>query len=86
MAKKAAKKKKTTRKKKSSEPSAKEQWEALKEEVGIDEVESYVMSGTYSPNSAIQHPKFGLGIVIQSVSHKIEVVFEDGTRNLVHNR
>ena len=78
-------KKKTTRRKK-NEPSSEEVWSSLKEEVGMDTVVPYTMTGAFEVNMAIDHPKFGIGVVTASQSHKIEVAFEDGSRSLGHNR
>lgn len=46
----------------------------------------YTMKGKFGIDTAIQHPKFGLGVIIQSQPGQIEVVFEVGTKNLIHNR
>jgi len=47
---------------------------------------SYNMKAKFSANSKIKHPKFGMGFVRAAQPDKIEVVFEDEVRNLVHNR
>lgn len=47
---------------------------------------SYNMKMKFEVNSKITHPKFGMGIVTAVQSDKIEVIFEDEVRNLVHNR
>ena len=46
----------------------------------------YTMKGKFGLDTAIQHPKFGLGVIIVSAPGQIEVVFEEGTKNLIHNR
>lgn len=46
----------------------------------------YNMKGKFALNQKIQHPKFGVGIVKTSLSDKVEVVFQDEIRSLVHNR
>ena len=43
------------------------------------------MRSAYSPETAIQHPKFGLGFVVGVTPQAIQVVFEDGERSLVYN-
>jgi hypothetical protein len=47
---------------------------------------SYTMKGNFSANTKLKHPKFGTGYVRVAQQDKIEVVFEDEVRNLVHNR
>jgi len=83
MAKKATKKK-TTRRKKAPDP--KEIWDELKGQVNVESATNYSMGGTFESNTAIQHPKFGIGVVTEAMSNKIEVTFEDGPKALVHNR
>lgn len=50
------------------------------------DVVSYNMKGEFSAEMLVKHPKFGVGIVKTSLPMKIEVVFEDEVRSLVHNR
>jgi transcription elongation factor Elf1 len=47
---------------------------------------NYSMKGKFETNQKVQHPKFGLGFVRTSFTDKIEVVFEDEVRSLIHNR
>lgn len=47
---------------------------------------SYTVKGKFQVNQKINHPKFGLGIVRDAQQDKVEVVFSDEVRNLVHNR
>lgn len=47
---------------------------------------NYNMKIKFAINTKISHPKFGLGYVKAVQSDKIEVVFLDEVRNLVHNR
>lgn len=46
----------------------------------------YNIKNTFKENDVIEHPKFGTGLV-QSIikSNKIEVIFKDGPRLLIHN-
>lgn len=53
---------------------------------GDGEAASYNMKAKFNANSKIKHPKFGMGFVRAAQSDKIEVVFEDEVRQLVHNR
>jgi hypothetical protein len=47
---------------------------------------SYSIKGKFAMNQKISHPKFGVGIVRGVQPEKVEVVFADEVRNLVHNR
>lgn len=47
---------------------------------------NYNMKGKFEKNTKLQHPKFGLGFIKEAASDKIEVVFEDAVRTLIHNR
>jgi hypothetical protein len=47
---------------------------------------AYNMKSKFSANTKIKHPKFGTGFVRLVQPEKIEVVFEDEVRQLVHNR
>lgn len=55
-------------------------------EKASDDVSSYNMKMKFSANVKLQHPKFGLGFVKSVQADKIEVIFADEVRNLVHNR
>jgi hypothetical protein len=47
---------------------------------------SYSMKAKFDKNTQLKHPLFGLGYVRSVQSEKIEVVFADQVRLLVHNR
>ena len=44
------------------------------------------MKAKFALANAIEHPKFGLGFVTAATNEKIEVMFSEGGRALVHNR
>lgn len=46
----------------------------------------YNMKAKFDLNDKLEHPKFGTGIIRLSLQDKIEVVFQDEVRSLVHNR
>jgi hypothetical protein len=46
----------------------------------------YNMKMKFPLNTKLDHPKFGVGFIKTSHNDKIEVVFEDEVRLLVHNR
>lgn len=58
----------------------------MKEKFSGKEVKPYDMKKYFEVESSINHPKFGLGFVIKTNPDKIEVMFEDSFKNLVHNR
>jgi len=60
-------------------------WRELKEKT-TGTAAAYNMRAAFLPQTSIQHPKFGLGIVVGVTPQSIQVVFEDGERSLVHNR
>ncbi len=73
-------------KKTSVRSSAASAWGMFNEKIGSESKVTYKMSESYEPDMAIDHVKFGLGYVKSVTSSKIEVVFEDAIRLLVHNR
>jgi ribosomal protein L37E len=71
---------------KKTEPDASVAWAELKSQIGTDRVVPYSMKTKYALANAIEHPKFGLGFVTAASNDKIQVMFQDGGRPLVHNR
>lgn len=58
----------------------------LLQNANVDSASDYKMSKSYEVDTAINHKKFGLGIVKDVISdRKITVLFEDGERILVQN-
>lgn len=49
-------------------------------------LEPYSIRNKYAKDSAIQHPKFGRGVVIESSPSKISVAFIDQIRELIHGK
>jgi hypothetical protein len=47
---------------------------------------SYSMKGKFEKNTKLDHPKFGIGFIKDAMTDKIEVIFEDEVRTLIHNR
>jgi hypothetical protein len=78
-------KKKVTRKRKKTK-TPEEVWAELKDKADISAVEPYSMKKKFSPEMAIDHPKFGLGVITEANGIAIIVAFQDGERSLVHNR
>ena len=69
-----------------SEPDSATVWADLKTQIGTDRIQPYNMKTKFSLANAIEHPKFGIGFVTGSTNEKIEVMFQEGGRALVHNR
>lgn len=47
---------------------------------------SYNMKATFTKDTKLKHSKFGVGFIRLVQPEKIEVVFQDEVRSLVHNR
>lgn len=62
------------------------QYESLKKQIGVASVVPYGMKQSFLVAAAVQHPTFGLGFVTVATAEKIEVAFESGVRQLIHNR
>lgn len=62
------------------------EWSTLREQLADGNVLPYKMSERFELEVAIEHPKFGLGFVMLSTPAKIDVVFEEGLKSLIHNR
>lgn len=62
------------------------QYESLKTQIGTNNVQPYGMKSQFQVAAALQHPTFGLGFVTVSTADRIEVAFESGVRQLIHNR
>jgi hypothetical protein len=54
--------------------------------VAKGDAHNYSMKAKFQSNQRVSHPKFGTGYVRSAQVDKIEVVFEDEVRMLVHNR
>jgi hypothetical protein len=61
-------------------------WAKLSEDTDTDIHRTYSVADEYSENDVLEHPKFGIGFVVEILSdRKISVLFEDGLRRLVCN-
>jgi len=45
---------------------------------------AYLISGNFAKDMVIDHPSFGVGYVTSCMGHKLEVVFEEGVKDLIH--
>ena len=62
------------------------EYSSLLSSVEKADAHKYNMKNKFTANSKLEHPKFGLGFVRSAQPEKIEVVFQDEVRLLVHNR
>lgn len=62
------------------------EYDKLMQEHETNPTQNYNMKIKFELNHKLHHPKFGLGLVRSVHLDKIEVVFPDEVRNLVHNR
>jgi hypothetical protein len=63
-----------------------EKYKEFIEKMGDVKAQPYRMANTYPVDTKIEHPKFGVGFVAASLPDKMEVVFEDVSRQLVQGR
>ena len=82
----AKKKAAGTGRKRKKTPTPEEVWSDLKTKVNLENIESYNMKKRFAAETAIEHPKFGVGVVTESNGLSILVTFQDGEKSLVHNR
>lgn len=80
------KKKKPAAKGKKTRVTVGSRWEQVQSHIKQSEKQPYSMKTTFALHTTIDHPKFGIGVVMSTLPQSMEVVFEDGTRSLVHNR
>ena len=81
----AAKPKSSARKVKTQEANYNDYMSRLTD-YDLTRVKIYSMDGSYKKDEIIEHFKFGVGIVLSLIpTNKIEMLFKDGPRVLVHN-
>lgn len=62
-----------------SPESAVKAYDKLKEETNLDAAKPYSLDVELTENDTVDHPKFGVGFVLELISPtKVEVLFEDG--------
>lgn len=62
-------------------------WQTLEKETSNANVKAYDIKAEYTENDVLEHPKFGVGYVVEILSQsKIAVLFEDGIKRLAYNR
>ncbi len=60
-------------------------WTQLRDNISGSPL-SYNMKKEFEVGACLDHPKFGLGFVVNVSGQAIHVIFEDEERSLVHNR
>lgn len=58
----------------------------LSDKFGVADARPFDISAELTENDVIDHPRFGVGFVVQLLTPtKVEVIFEDGLKKLAHN-
>lgn len=66
--------------------SRKKDWTTLVSDIDDSRLAKYDINGDYTEVRAIQHERFGVGVITKVIAHnKIEVVFQDEIRILAQN-
>ena len=61
-------------------------WGKLNDKIGVAHARKYDIKAEFTENDVIDHPKFGIGFVVELLNpKKVEVLFEDGLRKLACN-
>ena len=82
----ARKKATATTKKRASKTIAPSLWVELNEKFGSAGALDYSFKTTFEANTILNHVKFGIGYITKVEGQKMEVVFQDQVRQLVHGR
>jgi hypothetical protein len=69
-----------------SRPKTDEDWRQLLLQANKEGVPTYQMGDSYREGDLIQHPLFGLGVVVKLVApKKVEIIFEDSKKLMAMN-
>ncbi len=60
-------------------------WHALYKKLDTLETAKYNMRESFNEETAISHVKLGWGFVLSNTNDRLEVLFEDGIKNLISN-
>lgn len=52
----------------------------------MKEAAPYSIKQSFKENQKIQHPKFGVGFITKVMSDRVDVIFSDEVRTLIHNK
>ncbi len=61
-------------------------WEALLQGKDLSRARRYGVKERFAIDEVLQHPVFGMGVVQDVRSDKVDVVFNTGTKTLVHGK
>ncbi len=70
----------------SSKQSYSAKFDSIKEQMEAANAVPYSIKTKFEHRQVIKHPSFGLGLVLNVQTDRIEVMFETEVKNLVHNR
>lgn len=63
-----------------------DEYQSLLSDYSKADISAYNMRMKFDVKGKLEHPKFGIGVIRSVVGDRIEVVFSDEVRMLVHNR
>lgn len=63
-----------------------QKYDSLKTQLEAVDAVAYNIRSKFANKQVIRHPSFGLGLVLNALDDRIEVMFETEVKNLVHNR
>lgn len=63
-----------------------DEWQDIQKKMKEVDAKPYKLGDSFSAATTIRHSQFGLGYVKAADPSKITVIFESGTKSLVHNR
>lgn len=74
--------------KKASTPSRnyEEEWNSLREKNSGKGAKPYRLAEKFEKDVMVDHPKFGVGIVMTATDQRLEILFKEGLKTLVHNQ
>jgi hypothetical protein len=67
-----------------SKPTPPPTWVELTKDKSDASFKPYAMTSTYAKNDLVMHPKFGKGVVTLVEGNRVEILFEDAARKLMH--
>ncbi|MGE0632189.1 MAG: hypothetical protein AB7O96_07255 [Pseudobdellovibrionaceae bacterium] len=62
------------------------EFQQLRDQGKLENTAAYSMKNIFKEGQALKHPKFGIGYIKMATSEKIEVIFEEEVKSLIHNR
>lgn len=62
------------------------EFQQLRDNGKLESASPYTMKASFKEGQALKHPKFGIGYIKLATAEKIEVIFEEEIKSLIHNR